>query len=1094
MKRRICGAALSAALCLTLLPVHALALDVSPRPDPGTTQGQPFEHNPNTAGSDSFRIPGLVTLRDGTLLATADARWNTTYDGGGLDTIVSRSTDNGATWSYSFANYLGDNGNEYSGSGSTCFIDPSVAVVYDEDTGSETIYLLADLYPYGVALNGQNNLWPAKESGFDAQDRLLLSTDTYGSETGGNNATYTYEYYLDQSSGTIKSIAGDTEVEGLSVDGHFNVTGTYNGGEVNSNLFFSDSPFKVQRTSYLYLVTSTDGGESWSDPSLIPLKSASERAYLVAPSRGLVTSRGEIVFPCYSYDNTGGSQPQYLSFIYSTDGVSWARSEDDPVSTPSNWNSESVAVELSDGRLRFFARNNYTSCLSYFDYIPGSNGLSGGSWSGQTRTNVVTNSNCQISAIKYSHTSEGKDVLLISCPTGPNESGSNQSSGSQRLNGKIFAARVNDDADMTLEWVDEAKIDVSGAVNDGVPFMYSALTEITRPAGGCQPGDIAILYEMNEAGWGFGPGKYYEMHFQTHSLSGIDFDPMFVKQPAYSGPDLSTGSGATVTLDVEVDLTEGVTYQWYCETNGEGPVALDGATEPSYTVDIDALGVGSHYLFCKITKGSYTMDSDQVPITIVSTPETFTITLDPAGGAVSPEALNTDETGKLGTLPTPTRDGYTFNGWYTQSTGGDRVTGETVFDANATIYAQWTENSSGNPGGSGGSGGSSGSSSSNGVSGSGDNVSISTSGSSISNSQMEQAVKKADKGSQITLKADSTAVSLPSGGLTEAASNSNGITVTLRHGTITFDTRTIEGLVGGLPSTDNINVAINSKTSSQDQEILDLLKSDAAVFDVAISAGGQDVHSLKGQLTLTFTVPSLAKIDNPHILHILADNSREYYAPDRVEGNKLTVKGIQNLSVFAVIPGSLVPTEPEKPAEPEQPEPLPFQDVPADAYYYDAVQWAVKEGITSGTSDTTFSPDMSCTRAQMVMFLWRAAGSPATDYAVNFVDVDPNAYYSGAVRWAAENGITGGTSDTTFSPDAVVTRSQTVVLLYRAASSPAASGSGAFVDVADGAYYADAVQWAVKEGITSGTSATAFSPDMNCTRAQIVTFLFRNAH
>lgn len=468
-----------------MLPATAFAITVSPRPDPGTTQGQPFEHNPNTAGSDSFRIPGLVTLRDGTLLATADARWNTSYDGGGLDTIVSRSTDNGASWSYSFANYLGDNGNEYNGSGSTCFIDPSLVVVYDEASGLETIYLLADLYPYGVALNGSGQLWPSKESGFDAQGRLLLSTDTYGSETGSNNATYTYTYYLDQSSGTIKSIADNTEVEGLSVDDHFNVTGTYSGNEVNSNLFFSDSPFKVQRTSFLYLVTSTDGGESWSAPSLIPLKSASERAYLVAPSRGLVTSRGEIVFPCYSYDNLGSTQPQYVSFIYSTDGVNWERSADDPQSTGSRWNSESVAVELSDGRLRFFARNNYTRRLSYFDYMPGSGGLSDGTWKAQTVTDVVTNSNCQISAIKYSRTSEGKDVLLISCPTGPNENGSDQSSGSQRLNGKIFVARVNEDSDQTLEWVDEAKIDVSGVVNDGVPFMYSALTEIVKAGGGC---------------------------------------------------------------------------------------------------------------------------------------------------------------------------------------------------------------------------------------------------------------------------------------------------------------------------------------------------------------------------------------------------------------------------------------------------------------------------------------------------------------------------------------------------------------------------------------------------------------------------------
>ena len=107
MKQRIHCAALATTLCLALLPVQAAALTVTDRPQPGTTQGQPFEHDPDTAGSDSFRIPGLTTLRDGALLATADARWNTTYDGGGLDTIVSRSEDNGETWNYNFANYLG---------------------------------------------------------------------------------------------------------------------------------------------------------------------------------------------------------------------------------------------------------------------------------------------------------------------------------------------------------------------------------------------------------------------------------------------------------------------------------------------------------------------------------------------------------------------------------------------------------------------------------------------------------------------------------------------------------------------------------------------------------------------------------------------------------------------------------------------------------------------------------------------------------------------------------------------------------------------------------------------------------------------------
>lgn len=169
-----------------------------------------------------------------------------------------------------------------------------------------------------------------------------------------------------------------------------------------------------------------------------------------------------------------------------------------------------------------------------------------------------------------------------------------------------------------------------------------------------------------------------------------------------------------------------------------------------------------------------------------------------------------------------------------------------------------------------------------------------------------------------------------------------------------------------------------------------------------------------------------------------------------------------------------------------------FIDVAPDAYYAEAVAWAVAEGITSGTSATTFSPNSSCTRAQMVTFLWRSAGSPAPQGDTNpFVDVQPETYYYNAVIWAVEQRITSGTSTTTFSPDASVTRGQTVTFLYRAAGSPTVTGGNAFTDVDGGLYYSEAVQWAVNKSITSGTSTTTFSPNADCTRAQIVTFLYR---
>ena len=180
-------------------------------------------------------------------------------------------------------------------------------------------------------------------------------------------------------------------------------------------------------------------------------------------------------------------------------------------------------------------------------------------------------------------------------------------------------------------------------------------------------------------------------------------------------------------------------------------------------------------------------------------------------------------------------------------------------------------------------------------------------------------------------------------------------------------------------------------------------------------------------------------------------------------------------------------------ATPEMPEiNNPFVDVADDVYYTDAVLWAVENNITSGTGADTFSPNAICTRAQVVTFLWRAAGSPAPKSTeMPFADVEAGAYYAAAVQWAVENNITGGTSATTFDPNGECTRGQIVTFLWRAEGYPAAAAVNAFADVAADAYYNAPVLWAVANGITNGTSATTFSPADSCTRAQVVTFLYR---
>lgn len=439
------------------------------RPADGIARNVPFPRG--IGGSNSFRIPALVTLGDGTLVAAADARWNTTYDGGGLDTVTAVSRDGGESWHYRFSNYLGDNGNVYNGAGSSCFIDPALAVAKD---GS--VYMLVDLYPYGVALNGSGNTPPVFARGFDSQGRLLLSGNDHES----------YDYFLEN--GRIY-ISDGGEVPGWTVDGLFNLTGP--DGRV-TNLFFEDSPFKVVRTGYLYLTRSADGGETWSEPQLLDRKEEWEQACLVAPGRGLVTRDGTLIFPVYSFrgDNSPGGNSQRLAFLSSRDGIHWERS----LELDHNWASESAAVELDTGDLRFFFRNG-TKRLCYVDYHRGA-----AAWGTPVVTEISVNSNCQLSAIAHSRKFEGRQVILVSCPTGPDGAGSDSSNGECRVNGRIFVGAVEGDGSMT--WIRSVTV-----TRDNLQFLYSCLTELTD-------GSVALLYENLATAWGTGPDCYYTMDFR----------------------------------------------------------------------------------------------------------------------------------------------------------------------------------------------------------------------------------------------------------------------------------------------------------------------------------------------------------------------------------------------------------------------------------------------------------------------------------------------------------------------------------------------------------------------------------------------------
>ena len=253
-------------------------------------------------------------------------------------------------------------------------------------------------------------------------------------------------------------------------------------------------------------------------------------------------------------------------------------------------------------------------------------------------------------------------------------------------------------------------------------------------------------------------------------------------------------------------------------------------------------------------------------------------------------------------------------------------------------------------------------------------------------------------------------------------------------------------------------------------------------------------------ITVKLPLPTVdGKLFTPkQIKHTSADGSVEYFLDHSENGagvfkieNDCAVFTITKFSTFE-LSGTQTYVAPVYTSAPITKKDVKFDDVDVNAYYAPAVKWAVENKITAGKTDKLFAPDDTCTRGEMITFLWNAAGKPAAKNTANpFTDVNVGAFYYDAVLWAVENGITSGTTETTFSPDKTVNRAQVVAFLYNYANKPAAANS-TFSDVAADAYYAPAVGWAAAQKITSGTGNNTFSPENDCTRAQIVTFLYND--
>ena len=288
--------------------------------------------------------------------------------------------------------------------------------------------------------------------------------------------------------------------------------------------------------------------------------------------------------------------------------------------------------------------------------------------------------------------------------------------------------------------------------------------------------------------------------------------------------------------------------------------------------------------------------------------------------------------------------------------------------------------------------------------------------------------------------------------LAGGAAASGNYTIRYEDGKLTVSTRPSGGGGGSRPSTHPVQTEVSKDTDGT----VSLSKTNAAKGD---------------KVTITVKAEQHYEVDE-----VIVRDSK---------GKQLAVKDNGDGTYTFEMPADKVTVEPTFTWV------NPFADVANSAYYVDAVEWMPKREVTQGTTETTFSPNLNCTRAQIVTFLWRAAGSPAPKDTVSFADVSAGSYYAKAVAWAVENGITGGTGDGLFSPDAACTRAQSAAFLYRAAGSPVVSGSAGFSDVAANAYYAQAVAWAKEHGITDGIGGGLFGSANDCTRAQIAAFLWR---
>ena len=508
---------------------------------------------------------------------------------------------------------------------------------------------------------------------------------------------------------------------------------------------------------------------------------------------------------------------------------------------------------------------------------------------------------------------------------------------------------------------------------------------------------------------------------------------------------LTSGSGYDTALPKGKNATS---YTVYYKVEGNTEYA--DVAENSITVNIGKKAVTVAPKAVSITKGS-TIPTFELVYTGLVSGESLMPTPDPI--------FTCYETGTTSVSTSTAAGSYTIT--WTNMAG-------TTFtdDANYAVTTKATANLTiSNPSSSGGGGSSSGG---GGGSSSGGGGGSSAATPSVSDKAAKE-LKNAKEGSTVTIDMKGE-TKLPASVTKEIAGKDVTVELDMGGGMV-WSFNGLDVPKGGV----RLDLGVKTGTKTIPDKVINALTGETTTIQLQLNHNGPFGMSLKLSV-------DLGKKHNGLYANLYFYNPKssalEFRSAGMISGGKASW-AFDHASDYAIV------------IDKESHEPMTFTDVPDSAYYAEAVNWAVAKKITGGIGNKLFAPNDPCTRAQIVTFLWRAAGSPAPKSMSSFADVAEDAYYAKAVAWAVENGITGGTGDGKFSPDATCTRAQSVTFLYRAAGSPAVSGSAEFGDVATNAYYADAVAWAAKNGITGGIGGGLFGSGNDCTRGQIVTFLYR---